>query len=420
MPPAILGVSSAGIKGEAGVDLRRYLGRVGRAQRGPPYQEGSTLRRPASAGRLTSRMAQATISPEPTAPTTHGDPMRPRHPRPVLRSALIALASSLLAWPSATAGEDRASRPAPGEVLAGLRAFFATTAQPDGSFRPGIDPAYGGMSDSAASDLAPIAYAVILHKTFSWPLPHEAETGALLQSRQGDDGAFVNRRGTLDPASAAGRLYNTTQGVVALHALGAKPRRDPLPVLAAILEQDYKTLPPYTTSFFPLAYRCAGRPFPPEGDRKIRALLVQADDGYMSNHIAATFHLVHYDRLTGQSPAKAEAIVARTLRDQAPDGSWLLNPPARDRHATFDAVFVLRQLGGGRPEARRAIERAASWALSCRNADGGFGHYPGSPSDADAVYFQVGALVMAGFLAPADPPPRDPHLLGWGHLFPVP
>ena len=30
----------------------------------------------------------------------------------------------------------------------------------------------------------------------------------------------------------------------------------------------------------------------------------------------------------------------RILRDQRPDGSWLLNMPSRDRHATFDAVFL--------------------------------------------------------------------------------
>ena len=113
-------------------------------------------------------------------------------------------------------------------------------------------------------------------------------------------------------------------------------------------------------------------------------------------------------------------MVARVLRDQKPDGSWLLNPPARDRHATFDACFVLRQLGRDRADCRRALGRAADWALSCRNPDGGFGHFPGSPSDADAVYFQVGALVLAGRLSPASPPPRDPQLLGWGHLFPPP
>jgi hypothetical protein len=82
-------------------------------------------------------------------------------------------------------------------------------------------------------------------------------------------------------------------------------------------------------------------------------------------------------------------------------------------------VFTLRHVGGGAPENRRAIARAAGWALGCRNDDGGFGHYPGSTSDADACFFQVGVLVMAGTLKPADPPPPDAHLLGWGHLFPV-
>jgi hypothetical protein len=207
---------------------------------------------------------------------------------------------------------------------------------------------------------------------------------------------------------------------VALHALGLKARHDPLPVLAAILEGDYKTLPAYTTSFFPLAYAAHGKRLPAEADRKIRGILVQADDGYLHDHIAATFHAVHYYRLLGEATPKADRILARVVRDQKPDGSWLLNPPARDRHATFDAVFVLRQLGANRPDCRRAIERAATWAVSCRNPDGGFGHFPGSPSDTDAVYFQVGTLVMAGVLPPANPLPKDPHLLGWGHLFPPP
>jgi len=103
-----------------------------------------------------------------------------------------------------------------------------------------------------------------------------------------------------------------------------------------------------------------------------------------------------------------------------PDGSWLLNPPARDRHATYDAVFCLRQLGKGNPECKKSMEKAVGWVLSCRNPDGGFGHYPGSPSDADAVYFHVGVLFMAGFLTPAEPMPADPQLLSWGHLMPLP
>jgi hypothetical protein len=60
------------------------------------------------------------------------------------------------------------------------------------------------------------------------------------------------------------------------------------------------------------------------------------------------------------------------------------------------------------------MDRATRWVLSCRNAEGGFGRR----SDADAVYFQVGALVMTGFLKPAEPLPKDPHLYAWGHLFP--
>jgi geranylgeranyl transferase type-2 subunit beta len=328
----------------------------------------------------------------------------------------LAATMALLAYPLAASAEP----PSPAEVLDGVRSFFNKTARPEGSFRPGIDPEYEGMSDCAYSDLAAPTYAVVLHKTFGWKLPHESKTRDFFLSRQNEDGAFVNVRGTVDPESAPGRVYNTTQALVALHALGAKPQHDPLPVFAEVLKGDYETLPAYSTSFFPLAYQAYGKPFPPEADRKLRATMIQADNGYLNDHIAATFHAVHYNRLLGAPTAKAEAMVARVLRDQKPDGSWLLNQPARDRHATFDAVFVLRQLGKDRPECRRAIAKAAAWSLTCRNADGGFGHFPGSTSDADAVYFHVGTLVMAGVLKPAAPTPKDSHLLGWGHLFPPP
>jgi geranylgeranyl transferase type-2 subunit beta len=333
---------------------------------------------------------------------------------------LPSLLGLLGLFPAVRAADDPPAKVTPDAVLAGVKDFFARTALPDGSFRPGIDPNYHGMSDSAYSDLAPATYAVVLHRTFGWKLPHEEKTRAWFLARQQEDGAFVNAAGTVDPRSAAARVYNTTQGLVALRALGARPRHDPLPVFAAVLEADYRTLPAYSTSFFPLAYLACGKDFPEEADRKLRAAMVQADDGYLNDHIAATFHAAHYYRLLKAPTPKAEAIVARVLRDQKPDGGWLLNPPARDRHATFDAVFVLRHLGKDRPEVREAMRRAAAWALTCRNADGGFGHFPGSTSDADAVYFQVGTLVMAGFLKPADPLPPEPHLLGWGHLFPPP
>lgn len=312
-----------------------------------------------------------------------------------------------------------AERITPESVLADLRQFYKQTANGDGSFRPGIDPDYKGMADSAASDLAPVTYAVILHKTFGWKLPDEQRTIAFLQGRQRADGAFVNIDGSNKPESPSARIYNTTQGLVALHALGVRPKYDSLPVFEQVMRRDYTELPAYSTSFFPLAYRAAGVPWPKEFDRRVRALMVQSDDGYLNDHIAATFHAAHYYSLLGEPTPKAEAIVRRALRDQKPDGSWLLNPPARDRHAGFDAVFTLKHLGNDSPECGRAIAKAAEWALSCRNKDGGFGHFPGSPSDADAVYFQVGILVMAGYLTPADPPPSDPELLGWGHVMPI-
>ncbi len=237
--------------------------------------------------------------------------------RTSLRILLLAALSPLVTGPARAA--DRAT---PDDILAGLRDFYKKTAKDDGSFRPGIDPDYEGMSDSAASDLAPVTYAVVLHKTFGWKLPDEKKTIAFLQGRQQEDGAFFNVIGTNDPKSPSARIYNTTQGLVALHALGVKPKYDALPVFEQVMKGDYKDLPPYSTSFFPLAYRVAGKTWPKEFDRRVRALMVQADDGYLNDHIAATFHAAHYYALMREATPKAEAIVKRALRDQKPDGNW--------------------------------------------------------------------------------------------------
>src|SRR5687767_10841567 len=94
--------------------------------------------------------------------------------------------------------------PTPAEVLAGVKRFYAATARADGSFRPGIPLDYRGMSDSAYSDLAPVAYAVLVSRTFGWVLPHEEKTRAFLLGRQRPGGEFVNAAGTVDPASPAG------------------------------------------------------------------------------------------------------------------------------------------------------------------------------------------------------------------------
>lgn len=331
----------------------------------------------------------------------------------------IALAVLAIFSARVTVSADEPAEITPEVVLAGLRDFYAKTARDDGSFRPGVDPDYLGMSDSAYSDLAAVTYACTIHATFGWKLPHEAKTIAWLHARQREDGSFVNVAGTVDPDSAQGKTYNTTQGLVALHALGQKPKHNPLPIFEEILKADYKQLPAFSTSFFPLAYLCYGQPIPEKADRGIRALMIQDETGYTNDHIAATFHASHYYRLVGDETPKSQEMIERILRDQQPNGSWLMNKPSRDRHATFDAVFTLLHEGGDRVEVRAALDLAAKWALSCRNEDGGFGHYPGSTSDADANYFNVGTLVMAGYLQPVDPLPKDPHLLSWGHLMPA-
>lgn len=226
-------------------------------------------------------------------------------------------------------------------------------------------------------------------------------------------------KGTADPKSAQARAYNTTQGLVALRALGLKPKHDPLPVFASVLKEDYKKMPLYMTSFFPLAYGVLGKKVPPEADKGIRAIMVQAEDGYIGEHIAATFHAVHYYRLIGEQTPNAAGILKRALKDQHANGSWFINPPARDRHATFDAVFTLRHLGGDREDVKKALDRTTKWVLSCRNEDGGFGHYPGSPSDQDAIFFHIGSLVMTGYLRAVEIPVGDARVLSWGHMMPV-
>jgi len=334
---------------------------------------------------------------------------------------LLSLAVSCMSFDIARCvADDRAAKLTPDEVLQGLRDFFQKTAREDGSFQNGIDPDYRGMSDSAFSDLAAVTYAVTIHKTFGWKLPHEEKTIQWLLARQQENGDFINVAGTVDPKSPQGRVYNTTQALVALHALGVKPNYDPLPVFEEILKQDYKTLPAYSTSFFPLAYLCAGKPIPEQADRAIRALMVPDDEGYLNDHVAATFHSSHYYALVGEPTPKAAQMVKRVLRDQVQDGSWLLNSFSRDRHATFDAVFILTHEDhwDGRGY-QLTMQKATDWALSCRNKDGGFGHFPGSNSDADANYFQVGTLVMTGFVSPVDPLPEHPELLSWGHLLPA-
>jgi geranylgeranyl transferase type-2 subunit beta len=266
--------------------------------------------------------------------------------------------------------------------------------------------------------LAAVTYAATLARTMDWHLPKPESSIAFIQRHQQDDGTFINLEGKMDPKSDLAVLYNTVQGVVALRALGQRPKIDPVRVMDRFFEGDaFSKLPLYTTSFFPLFYAALDKPFPPRYDQALRSLLSrgQREDGYIGDHVAATFHMAHYFRLIGEPTPKSGEMITRVLRDQKPDGGWNIKQPDWDVHACFDAVFILRQLGGNSKAVREAMDKAANWALSCRNKDQGFAHYPGWHSDMDAVYFQFGTLIQCGRVPMARRHLGDAQTLSWGH-----
>jgi geranylgeranyl transferase type-2 subunit beta len=296
--------------------------------------------------------------------------------------------------------------------------FVQECARDDGGFSPSPDPQYRGNSDTKESDLAAVTYAATLAKTLAWELPHREKSAEFVQRHQLPEGTFVNFQGALNPKDDLAILYNTTQGCVALRALGEKPKVDPVHALDRFFAGDsFKKLPWYTLSFYPLFYAALDRPMPREYQESIALHMTQnqAADGYLGDHVAATFHMVHFFRLTGGPTPRADAIVKRVLRDQRPDGGWHLKEPDWDVHACFDAVFILRQLSWDSAASRAAINRAARWALTNQNPDGGFGHFPGWHSDMDAVYFQLGTLIQAEQIPGAKYDLPDAETLSWGH-----
>src|SRR5881396_4119028 len=119
----------------------------------------------------------------------------------------------------------------PAKLAEETLAFIHRCARPDGGYDPSPDPAYEGNSDTKLSDLAAVTYAATLAKTMGWQLPHPERSLDYVQRRQQSDGSFIHLTGKMDPKSDAALLYNTVQGVVALRALGERPRIDPSKVL---------------------------------------------------------------------------------------------------------------------------------------------------------------------------------------------
>lgn len=327
------------------------------------------------------------------------------------RGALLAGLAGLFSVTSARSAE--AADPVAEQTLA----FIRRCARDDGGYAPSPDPNYKGNSDTSASDLAAVTYAAVLAKTMGWKLDNLEKSMEFVQRHQREDGVFVNMGGNFDPAKDLAVLYNTTQGVVALRAMGARPRVDPQRVMDRFFVNDaHKKLPWYTTSFFPLFYAALETPMPEKYDRALREWMIakQAEDGYLGDHVASTFHMAHYFRLIGQPTPRADRMVNRIVESQKPDGGFDIKEKDWDVHACFDAVFVLRQLGKGEA-VEKAIAKAADWASRCQNPDGGFGHYAGWHSDMDAVYFQFGTLIMAGRVSGARLDLPDGHTLSWGH-----
>ena len=277
---------------------------------------------------------------------------------PVMRRSLVLLC--VLATASIASARAEKQAPTADEILIGLKDFYRKTARPDGSFQTGIDPEYRGISDAAYSDLAAVTYAVTHPQNLRLEAcPIEDKTAEFLLAPAESERPLLQRGRHRRPRSPRRAHLQHNAGT------GCAPRPWPQADLRSAAglrgdsQEDYKQLPAYSTSFFPLAYLCAGRPIPAKADRGIRALMVQDETGYSNDHVAATFHASHYYRLVGEETPRAKEMVARILRDQKPDGSWLLNMPARDRHATFDAVFTLvQQRRRFTPPCRAAIRRA--------------------------------------------------------------
>lgn len=304
-------------------------------------------------------------------------------------------------------------------LLKGVQGFLYTVANKDGSFRPGTDPNYMGKSDTGLSGIAAPVYATILSSTFGWTLPSPDKTREFLLACQKPDGAFYAPTGSMDQNAPLSKLYNTVMATVALRLLGAKPVYSPMSVVHYFFnDEEFMQLPLYTTSFFPLFFTAMERKMPEYIDRRMREYLLreQKEDGYLSNHVAATFHAAHYFRLIGEPVPKATEMVNRVLKDQKEDGSWHLFEPDWDVHACFDALFILRQLGDPQdPRIQKAYKKAIEWLLTCWKPDGGFSHFPDeSASDVDAVYFHAGALVECGYFQ-VQANLKNEEILGWGH-----
>jgi hypothetical protein len=126
--------------------------------------------------------------------------------------------------------------------------------------------------------LAAVTYAATLAKTMGWRWPHRERSIEFIHRHQQADGSFINLEGKMNPKEDLAVRYNTVQGVVALRALGRRPKPDPTKVIDRFVVGDaFRRLPWYTTSFFPLFYAALGQPLGGESEPARKAIGKAAD-----------------------------------------------------------------------------------------------------------------------------------------------
>ncbi len=307
----------------------------------------------------------------------------------------------------------------------------------DGSFRPSATKDYCGIADGKVSEIAATTYIAEIAQTLGETLPHPERTVDYIRFFQDKDGCF---RATPPEIPAEGyEVYNTCMAVKGLKALGCLPEQDVRPWLDRAMLEDKTGYYGYRHDFAANIHACYGSKFSGAAFAKVRDSKLRFFDEatgwcfskFETEHAGGTwpycrernnpmaFHTIRFFKLCGQPIPFEEKALKTFLAAQESNGSWSRGGV----HGNFDAIVAIRILDGQHTH-DAAIQRAADWAETCLQADGGFNHFgndappelaqhAGAPSEVDACYFHVATLVMAGRLPNHIPPENN--WIGWGH-----
>jgi hypothetical protein len=206
---------------------------------------------------------------------------------------------------------------------------------------------------------------------------------AFLQAHQAETGAFAEPGGQASPAL-------TAWAALALRAVGARPRRDPLPYLQA---HDGDVTSVTDVEAMLLAEAALGAK-PQQLVARIRA--ATRTSGEIGDALNATFWGIIALRQADEPipPASPRYVLAH----QARSGGWSWTAGGRpDSNDTAAAVEALRAAHVDGPP----ITRALRFLRRFENRDGGFGLERGGASDAQSTAWVLQAYAAAGVRAPA-------------------